>query len=133
MRERIEVISVAPKHNAKNLSEEKEVTDQWTVVADIPKGGLCPIVVARCYMGRSAQASVVYASIWVHAGNSWPSGQGKAGGYGYCKRSAAMGDAIRSAGIELNLSISGVGTQAIEDALLAIARHYLGDVPMIVV
>lgn len=132
MRERIEVVSVDPKHNAKNLSGEKEVTDQWTVVADIPKGGLYPIVVARCYMGRSSQASVVYASIWVHS-IEYPSGHGKAGGYGYCKCSAAMGDAIRSAGIELSHRISGGGMQAIEGALLAIARYYLGDVPMIAV
>lgn len=133
MRERIEVLEVEAKSKAKNFGGDKETTDQWTVVADVPNVGLVSAVVARCYMGRSNNASVVYASLWVHAGNSWPSGHGKAGGYGYCKRSAAVDAAICSAGITLNRSIAGVGSQAIEDALLAISRHYYGDVPMIVV
>ncbi len=132
MRERIEVMSVEAKHNAKNLGGEKETTDTWTLVAQTSQG-LRGIVTVRCYMGRSAQASVVYASIWVRAGEYYASGHGKAGGYGYCKASAAVDEAIRSAGITLSRSIAGVGTQAIEDAMLAIARHYYGDVPMLIV
>ncbi len=132
MREKIEVLSVEAKHNAKNLGGEKEITDTLNLVAQTSEG-LREVVTVRCYMGRSAKASVVYASIWVRAGDYLFSGHGKAGGYGYCKRSAAVDAAIRSAGITLSRSIAGVGIQAIEDAMLAIARHYYGDVPMIVV
>jgi hypothetical protein len=91
------------------------------------------ICTARWYMGRSKEASVVYCSIWVHrpeqrdrktgeleVPGAWWSGTGKAGGYGYHKQSAALHQAIRSAGITLSRSVSGTGE--CEDALKAIAR-----------
>ena len=76
---------------------------------------------ARCYMGRPASASTVYASIWIQSSGIYTSGKGKAGGYGYHKESAAIGDAIKSAGIELSKDIEGLGDGAIEEALKAIA------------
>lgn len=48
-------------------------------------------------------------------------GSGSAGGYGYCKQSAAAGEAIANAGFELSESISGRGESAIKSAVLAIA------------
>jgi hypothetical protein len=48
-------------------------------------------------------------------------GSGSAGGYGYCKQSSAAGEAIANAGFTLSKSIRGVGEQAIEEAVLAIA------------
>ena len=119
------------------------------------------IVDCRVYMGRSSSASVVYAALWIsfdvkqcrdENAKAWQhgytTGNGKAGGYGYHKASAAVQDAIASAGIELygsaytgtsdynyatktlepfipdftvRASISGVGSEAIRSALLAIA------------
>jgi len=137
--------------NAYNYSRDKEIVGTWNVVGKV-NGELRDVVTARCYMGRSSSASVVYASVWVHVGNNCTSGKGSAGGGGYHKQSAAIGDAIDSAGIELygdvyasggvrkeynyttkqvdiikeNLKkrayIGGVGDTAIDAALLAIAK-----------
>ncbi|MFX5068880.1 hypothetical protein ABTC68_19770, partial [Acinetobacter baumannii] len=53
-------------------------------------------------------------------------GQGKAGGYGYHKPSAALADAISDAGIRLSRSISGCGDDVMRDACEAIARALTG-------
>jgi hypothetical protein len=79
------------------------------------------IVDARVYMGRSYQASTVYALLWVSVPASG-SGAARAGGYGYDKISSAIGYAIRDAGIKLSSRIEGVGTDAIREALRAIAN-----------
>lgn len=104
------------------------------------------VVDARCWMGRSRSASTVKASIWISLsdkkrpdGWEWAetSGSGSAGGYGYHKISAAIGDAMDSAGVELygtpyagardavdmktRAYINGVGESAIRSAVLAIA------------
>lgn len=114
------------------------------------------IIDCRTYMGRSNSTSTVWASLWVNLrANKKPegwvyaftSGSGKAGGWGYHKESAAVQDAISSAGIELfgevysgqtpsdpkefakykreimkkRAYIDGVGDGAIKKALLTIA------------
>ena len=107
--------------NSINYGGKKELISSWDVIVNTDDG-LKNIITVRCYMGRSASASTVYASIWVHSTNHQTSGTGKAGGYGYHKASAAISEAIRSAGIELDEDISGVGDRAIEDALEAIAQ-----------
>ena len=109
------------QNNGKNYSPEKELISSWDVIVNTDDG-LKNIATARCYMGRSASASVVYASIWINSPDYHGSGTGKAGGYGYHKISAAISEAIESAGIELDKDITGVGDSAIEDALRAIAQ-----------
>lgn len=94
--------------NAINYGNKKETVSAYSAVGVID-GQLREVVTVRCYMGRSANASVIYASIWVHAPNIYTSGKGNAGGYGYCKESAAIGEAITSAGIELSAPIDGRG------------------------
>lgn len=92
------------------------------------------VLIARIYM----PGSVAYCSLWIH-GDKYARGQGKAGGYGYHKQSAALMDAIRDAGITLTgdvygrdsksdkpASISGVGDSAMVDACQAIARAMTG-------
>lgn len=129
-------------NNAKNFSQEKELVSRYLV---IDKKTEKVVVDCRCYMGRSSNSSQVYAAIWVNsivslcdnAGGfaTYTSGRGTAGGYGYHKESAAIDDAISSAGFTLfgNASgygdkpdfkkichIDGVGESAIRSALLAI-------------
>lgn len=104
--------------NAVNYSGKKEMIKTFNVVTDALK----EIITVRCYMGRSASASTVYASIWINASGIYTSGKGKAGGYGYDKTSAAIGEAISSAGVSLDSDISGVGDGAILEALRAIAE-----------
>lgn len=128
--------------------DNKEMVSTYDVVGTID-GKLRSVVTARCYMGRSSSASVVYACLWVHGKDVYTSGKGNAGGWGYHKESAAIDSAIRSAGIELygspygaerdkanakkQTSISGVGSAAIEDALLAIAKAAGGRGRMLIV
>ena len=124
--------------NGRNYADSKETVNQWNVYA-VRKGEIENPVTARCYMGRSRQASTVYAAIWVHAHGVSVAGHGSAGGYGYHKESAAIQDALTSAGITLwgrvyhnygdgpvdyskQAHIDGVGDIAIRDALTAIAR-----------
>lgn len=86
--------------NGKNYGYEKELVGAYTVLGKI-NGEMKEIITARSYMGRSRNASVVYASIWVNSGLNHCAGHGSAGGHGYHKESAAFQDAIHSAGIEL--------------------------------
>ena len=92
--------------NGKNHAVEKELVSAYSVIGKI-NGELREVVVARAYMGRSRNASTVYASIWVHGGDIYCSGHGRAGGHGYHKESAAFDSAIRSADIELYGDPSG--------------------------
>lgn len=121
--------------NALNYSGKKETIDTYTL-SGFKKGEFRELVTARWYMGRSSQASQIYCSVWVHGDNFWASGKGTAGGYGYCKRSAAFAEALGSADIKLFGSpysgrdtkdaqktpccISGTGMTAVEDAMKAI-------------
>jgi len=74
----------------------------FSLVVRLPSGELREVITARCYMGRSASASVVHAVLWVRCANGkWTSGSGYAGGYGYDRESAALAGAVKSAGIEL--------------------------------
>lgn len=106
--------------NGRNLSRDKELVQTYNLIAH-KNNELREVITVRCWMGRSRTASTVYATIWVHGPDCWVSGHGQAGGYGYHKISAAVADAIRSAGIELDQSISGVGEQGIRAAMEAIA------------
>ena len=131
------IITEPYKQNGKNLGDKKETMDTYNVIAYY-KGEFYNVITCRTYMGRSSQASTVYASIWCHSRlkNIDCAGHGSAGGYGYHKSSAAIGSAISSAGIELYGSpylqdeqdykkrayIGGVGETAIESALTAIAQ-----------
>ena len=148
--------------NGTNYANNKEVVSTWTVVGKI-NGELRDVVTLRCYMGRSSSASVVYASIWVSGRDCYTAGSGSAGGGGYDKQSAAAQEAIARAGIELygdvyavngkrseynyttkqtevtkeNLKkrayIGGVGSTAIEAAILAIAKAAGASGKMLVV
>ena len=128
--------------NAKNYSGDKETISRFCIV---DKKTEKTVVDCRLYMGRSASASAVYCALWVTLTEakkpmdwSYPgtSGRGQASGYGYHKQSAAVQDALSSAGIQLYGSpynhkeetktraqahIGGCGDRAIEDALLAVA------------
>jgi len=115
-----------PTTNSENgkWAQNKEQISVFNVVA-YSKGKFETPVTVRCWMGRSANSSTVYASIWAHNHQNngrYFAGHANAGGYGYHKESAAIGGAIRSAGIELDTDICGVGDSAIEAALSSIAK-----------
>lgn len=88
-----------------------------------PGAGLREAITVRWWMGRSANASMVYCSVWVRTRDGGDlSGRGSAGGYGYHKESAAFDDAVTSAGIKLRQSVHGCGDGSVRHALQAIAK-----------
>lgn len=105
--------------NARQL--DKEVTHTLGLVARID-GKLSKVFDARFYVSRTGDgAGPVYCALWVHGPDTYTSGRGVARGYGYHKSSAALADAIESAGFTLDKDISGVGSNAMEQAALACA------------
>jgi len=119
------VTNYAPVYNGKNLSNEKELVSAISVVG-LRDSKMREVVSARCWMGRSRGSSVVYATVWVHGdnqGDNGCAGHGRAGGYGYHKESAAISEALGSAGITLAEAIDGRGESAVHDALRAVALH----------
>lgn len=107
--------------NAKAHRKENNFQGQYTIIdGDTMK----EILVCRTY----GTASTNYACLWVY-GDSHKAGSGKAGGFGYHRISAAVQEAINTAGYILSnedgkqASISGVGESAIKEALIAIAKY----------
>jgi hypothetical protein len=117
------ILPVEKHQNAKHL--DKELIKQYTAIALI-EGTMREIIKCKLCTSRNADgASPVYCSLWL-LGGEYLSGGGKASGYGYHKTSAAVGQAIRSAGIELlredgaRADINGAGDDAIREALTGI-------------
>lgn len=115
--------------NARNYNGQKEQINRYLAVTRTDRTDYrrwLTLIDCRVYMSyRSDGASPMYASIWIRnpidpAGERSYSGTGKASGYGYHKASAAIGDAIESAGLKLSQPIDGRGDQAVRDALQAI-------------
>ena len=113
--------------------DNKELVSAYSLVVRLPSGELREVVTVKCYMGRSANASVIHAVLWVKcADGHWTSGSGSAGGWGYHKESAAIADAIKSAGIELKdikngrkdhqFDLGGTGTSYYPQVFEAITR-----------
>ena len=108
--------------NGRNYGGEKETVNELKLIA-MHSGKLCEIVDARFYMGRSRNSSRVYCSVWICTpGSDYLSGTGWAGGGGYHKESAALQDALESAGVKLSSPIDGRGESAMHEALEAIGR-----------
>ena len=119
--------------NGKNLSRQKEMVSAMSAVAVI-NGKMREVVVARWYMARKSDgASPVYASIWTYGAGFGISGHGRATGYGYHKASAALSEALDSAGIVLSERIAGGNDSASQRALEAIARAIAGDAAEILI
>ena len=77
-------------------------------------------ITARIYHNSTRSKNT--ACLWIHHGGLHANGSGEAGGYGYHRPSEALEQAITNAGFTLSESIGGVGEQAMEQALLAIAE-----------
>ncbi len=108
--------------NARNYMGEKECI-RWEdlVIFNPETEEIDNPVSVRWWMGRSKNASVVYCSVWIRGNGIEISGRGSAGGYGYHKESAALQDALASAGVVLEKSIDGCGDGSIRYAMIAIA------------
>jgi len=102
--------------------QKELVRDDNLVFYDSKTKEIRSVVHAIFWMGRATSSSVVYCSVWItkRDGQSL-SGRGSAGGGGYHKESAALEDAILSAGVRLDRSISGAGDYSMREAMEAIA------------
>lgn len=106
--------------NAAAHRKEDNFTGQITLYNPATRAELA---VLRTYHTQST----AYACLWCYGKNKqgeavYNSGSGKAGGYGYHRASAAVGEAFEAAGFKLKYSIAGVGDTAIEEAMYALAR-----------
>ena len=121
-----------PKAKRKfNLSFRKERSGLFREYAALVpstyrKQDMHAIVTIRLYWPGNVTC---YACAWIaHKksvlpdGGTCVNGSGSAGGYGYDKPSAAVGEALRNAGFELSECISGRGESAIIEAALAVAK-----------
>ena len=117
----VATLSPDVRHNAKQI--EKELIGAFVLL--VQRGSeLDTAVSVRLWMGRSSNASVVYATAWIFdpENRDVRGGHGKAGGYGYDKRSAAIEAAFDSAGVTFERSFGGAGESASRAAILAVAR-----------
>ena len=122
--------TISGKWRDKELIRAYHVLDSENVGA---AGEPLAFIDCRLYMARSSVASVVYCLIWAHGiEGPWYEGHGSAGGCGYDKASAAVASALDNAGIIISRDIGGVGSGAICDALLAVARALGAARPFIV-
>jgi hypothetical protein len=109
--------------NARNMGEKRETIAAWTLVGVDSDGRPVELAAARWYMSRSGDgARPVYCSLWVNDRACDTSGHGRATGGGYCKRSAALGAAMESAGLTLGQDIDGRGESASRKAMEALGR-----------
>jgi hypothetical protein len=97
--------------------KEDHFTGQTACLA-IVNGKIETLIEARTY-GTTAAS---YCCVWVHASDGWRHGGGRATGYGYHRYSAAMESALAVCGVKLSENIGGVGEQAMDEAIRAIAR-----------
>lgn len=114
-------------NNALNFDGKKEKIAAIKLIAfDAGTLTFREIVDLRIYCGRSRNASVVHASVWVHFG-CYNSGRASASGYGYDKEGAAADGALRDAGFTFYrengtqvFSLGGI--EDVRHALRAIGR-----------
>jgi len=111
---------VSPKETGK-FYHDKEMTSYYSVVVSTA-GGLKEAV--RAYVFASKSGGTVFATVFASNDKSgvYVRGSGRTSGGGYHMASAAMSDAIRGAGFELDRNIDSAGDAAMETALVAMAK-----------
>lgn len=116
----IKATLISPRESDKIGKLRDKPLERQITILDRDTG--CEIVTCRIYW----PGSVAYCALWIRGDAVHASGTGKAGGYGYWKESAAIADAIYSAGFTLSQNVGGVGTQAAYEALEAVAACVTG-------
>ena len=106
---------------SKNFAKEICVINPNQASSDVYGSGKT-VCIFRFYWG----SSVCHCAAWFSGKQHYGSGQGNAGGGGYCKESAAMDEAIENAGITLDRRFGGEGDIAMRTAALAIGKKLTG-------
>jgi hypothetical protein len=115
----MKVISITPKDGINAKSHRKENRGFNAEYSLITKDFKNPITLRTYWTGGATH----YACLWINTDKIHCSGSGSAGGGGYDKESAAIAEAIQTAGITLSGNIGGRGQSAIYDAITAIAHE----------
>lgn len=121
------VISFVPTEDSRDIRSyrrEKHFDSQLSII-DMDTGR--EIACVRFYWPNET----AYCVVWIWSDKP-ARGYGKAGGGGYHKRSAALGEALSRAGVILSEPIDGCGDSAMDEALLALARHMGVTRPLVV-
>jgi hypothetical protein len=121
---KIEVVKADGKMNV----PDKPIFEERNLICARPydkKANMSNAVTVRWYKSNRHNAHTIHCCIWVfgkdHSVVGHRSGSGKAGGYGYCKSSAAFAEALENAGFRTPFdSISGRGMYVVEDAIKGI-------------
>jgi len=116
-------IDLKQSSNVRTCRKEKGFYRQISIMC--VSDGAVPVIARFYWPGRDG-ASNCYACAWIRGDDAFGHGGGKAGGYGYHKESAALSDALDSAGVTLPDPIDGRGGMAMREALLAVARAVTG-------
>lgn len=129
------ILTPNPKSEGRNYSGEKMLVDNYILIAhDVHTyaNGTLPVrelIDLRVWTGSSPSASRYYASVWIHGKEIHMAGHCYAGGYGYCKASAASAGALIDAGVSLKSDddkttyhFGGAGMSEIAKAMYAIGE-----------
>lgn len=116
----MKILAINPQQNGKNLSNDKELAYAYSLVG-VKAGKPIDVATVRMWVGRRADGiGKLYCTIWAGNDAVHTAGHGSVSGCGYHKPSAALDSAFRSAGIEMDTHIDGVGEAAMEAALIAL-------------
>lgn len=114
--------TLTPEHKNKDLPARIPALFAAYSVAGFDPAAqrVADVVAMRLY--ATARAARIHACTWIYPAEGAPRrGYGAAGGYGYCRRSAAGAHALEAAGVELSEDVAGHGEGALRAALLATA------------
>ena len=113
------------KDNPESLMRNRKEKNFHRELAAILPDGSTPVTLRTYCTGKWA-----YACVWIcgQAGGEYMSlaGGGSAGGYGYCRESAACGAALRAAGVTGFDPVDGRGMGAVRRAVEAISKAVTG-------
>lgn len=82
---------------------------------------------APCRFRFYDTGQTIHCIAWLSGNEHYTSGYGKAGGYGYCKESAAMESAIIDSGIKMDRYWGGSGDISMREAAFSIAKKLDGN------
>ncbi len=107
--------------NPETVGRNRKDAHFYRELAALLPDGSAPVILRTYCTGRKA-----YACVWIHGQKASLAGGGGAGGYGYCRESAACGAALRAAGVTGFDPVDGRGMGEVRRAVLAIAKAATG-------
>lgn len=116
------VTGFEPRVSTRNMTSYRRESSFYQELAliDLDRGE--SVAEFRFYGPGATVYCVAWLNLWHYGIEASCRGMGKAGGYGYHKPSAAMGEALKDCGFTFAEEIHGVGDDAIRRAIVAIAE-----------